>query len=74
MITGLFNPNALSAIKDFGITYVVGDSSRPELQPDNPYHGLWTTTEKNGYPGIFIVPRYKLRHIFFVRVLTHSCS
>lgn len=56
-ISGLYNPDALSAMFDFGIKAVVGDSSLPPLNPVNPYHGLYTTEALNGYDGIYIVPR-----------------
>lgn len=57
-ITGLFNPEALRAIWDFGIRFVVGDNSRAELIPANLYHGLYTTVEKNGFDGLYIIPRH----------------
>lgn len=67
-ITGLFNGPCLQAIKDEGVTTVVGDNSRAELLPQtyggSTYHGLWTTQEVNGNTGVFIVPRWAT-NIFF---------
>ena len=42
---------------DSGIRNVVGDNSVAALLPTNPYHGMYTTVEKHGFPGIFIIPR-----------------
>lgn len=39
-ITGLFNGEALRAMADSGIQYVVGDNSVESLVPDNLYHGV----------------------------------
>jgi len=57
-ISGLFNPNALRALKDGGIKYVVGDNSVTALQASNPYHGIQTTAAVNGYESVYIVPRF----------------
>ncbi len=58
-ITGLFNPNALRAIADNGIKFVIGDNSRPELVSlTNKHWGRYTTSATNGYAGILIVPRF----------------
>jgi len=56
-ISGLFNPAALQAIKDFGIVNVVGDNSIAALRPANPYHCVHTSVAVNGVDGILIVPR-----------------
>lgn len=57
-ISGLFNPNALRAIKKNGITCVVGDNSVANLTQPNPYLGEWTSEDKHGVNGIFIIPRF----------------
>jgi hypothetical protein len=57
-ISGLFNPQALMAMHDVGLSYAVGDNTRKDLVPENIHHGLFTTKELNGYEGIFIIPRY----------------
>jgi len=57
-ITGLFNPEALRAMVDANITCVVGDNSVTKLIPKNPYLGMWTTVDYNGYEGVFIIPRF----------------
>lgn len=57
-ISGLFNPKALQAMLDVGLKYATGDNTRPEIVPKNIHHGLYTTSEFNGYDGLFIVPRY----------------
>eukprot|EP00026_Physarum_polycephalum_P003715 Phypoly_transcript_03729.p1 GENE.Phypoly_transcript_03729~~Phypoly_transcript_03729.p1 ORF type:complete len:737 (+),score=86.88 Phypoly_transcript_03729:116-2326(+) len=57
-ISGLFNGEVLRALAAVGITTVVGDNSRPELVPENRYHGIYTSVAKHGFDGIFIVPRH----------------
>lgn len=64
-VYGLFNPQALHALSDFGLKYLIGENSRPELAPppDQSYHCIRTTAAVNGYDGLVIVPRYALaRH------------
>jgi len=63
-ITGLFNADCLRAMADEGIVTAVGDNSRAELLPEDLYHGMYTTVEKNGYAGTFIIPRWAT-NIFF---------
>lgn len=57
-ISGLFNKNAMRAMKDLGVESVTGDNSRPELKPVNTYFGRYTEKAKNGVDGIFIMPRH----------------
>ena len=56
-ISGLFNANAIKAIKANGISYVMGDNSVPELLPENPHNAYFTTKEKNGEAGLLVMPR-----------------
>jgi len=61
-ITGLHNGDALRAFYDNGISFVVGDSTRPALcNPVNPYWPLNTTIENNGFAGVQIMPRWSTR-------------
>lgn len=57
-ITGLDNPQAMEAMYEFGIRFVVGDNSRWELIPPNLYHVLHSNKSANGVDGINIVPRH----------------
>jgi hypothetical protein len=56
-ISGLFNRNALMGLYETGIHNVVGDNSRRELWPANPYEGYFTGSDPNGFEGIFVIPR-----------------
>lgn len=56
-ISGLFNGNAIRAIKDNGIKYVVGDNSVDKLRPPNPHTAYYTTAKIHGEPGLLIIPR-----------------
>jgi len=56
-ISGLFNKDALRGLFANGIYTVVGDNSRRELWPLNPFHGFYTASETNGFEGIFVIPR-----------------
>eukprot|EP01111_Echinosteliopsis_oligospora_P008511 TRINITY_DN2423_c2_g1_i3.p1 TRINITY_DN2423_c2_g1~~TRINITY_DN2423_c2_g1_i3.p1 ORF type:complete len:898 (+),score=232.22 TRINITY_DN2423_c2_g1_i3:167-2860(+) len=56
-ISGIFNGEALRALWDVGIHFLVGDNSRPELRPEFPYHGYYTTVAVNGFKGMHILPR-----------------
>ncbi|KAJ3017196.1 UNVERIFIED_CONTAM: hypothetical protein HDU68_011805 [Siphonaria sp. JEL0065] len=65
-ISGIFNGDALRALTDFGITGVVGDSSRNKtLNTERP---LWwpmiTTVADNGFDGFIVIPRQSL-NIYF---------
>lgn len=56
-ISGLFNPNSLRAIDQNGVHNVTGDNTRPELV-ESLFMGHYTTKEKHGYPGLYIIPRH----------------
>ncbi|MFN8371150.1 MAG: hypothetical protein U0T83_11080 [Bacteriovoracaceae bacterium] len=58
-ISGLFNGEALRAIYDNGIKYVIGDNTKPKLvSPISKHWPRITTKEQNGFDGIYIIPRY----------------
>jgi hypothetical protein len=63
-ISGLLNADAIKAMLDFGIKYVVGDNSLPHLYVNhtNKYHGLYTNQieegDFNGHEGLYVVPRH----------------
>ncbi len=52
-ISGLTNPNFLSAAASQGIQYLVSDLSRPEGSPASPNTGIWNQYQ----PSIFEIPR-----------------
>ncbi|KAH6984590.1 hypothetical protein BKA56DRAFT_481636 [Ilyonectria sp. MPI-CAGE-AT-0026] len=58
-ITGMHNGDAIKAWMDNGITFVVGDNTRPVLRNTNSvYWPLISTVADNGYAGLTIVPRF----------------
>lgn len=71
-ISGLFNNDSIAAMLNAGLTNCVGDNScvaqqdiaagegtcSGNLRPSNKYHGIVTTKEEHGHPGLFIIPRY----------------
>lgn len=58
-ITGVKNGDAVKAWADSGITFIVGDNTRPTLRNQkSKYWPLATTVEMNGYDGVWIIPRY----------------
>ncbi|KAH7143658.1 hypothetical protein EDB81DRAFT_652594 [Dactylonectria macrodidyma] len=58
-ITGMHNGDAIQAWMDNGITYVVGDNTRPVLRnTQSVYWPLISTVADNGYAGLTIVPRF----------------
>lgn len=57
-ISGIFNKEALRALFEKGIYSIVGDNSRRELWPLNPFHGFFTAEQTNGFEGIFVIPRH----------------
>lgn len=59
-ISGLNNANFLSAARDNGLRYFVGDLSRPEWQPTFPNTG----TFHPNFPTLFIIPR-RATNIFY---------
>ncbi|MEZ4656218.1 MAG: hypothetical protein R2911_01445 [Caldilineaceae bacterium] len=52
-ISGLGNPNYLSAAKDFGIKYIISDTSRQGWNNPTPNAGFYSTFQ----PSILIIPR-----------------
>lgn len=57
-ISGLYNAQALDAMKKNGIKYIVNDMSVPKQRPAHPHTAYYTTTAVNGSDGILIMPRY----------------
>ncbi|KAL2289730.1 hypothetical protein FJTKL_01057 [Diaporthe vaccinii] len=58
-ITGLHNGDAIRAFTGNGITFVVGDNTRPRLlNTEYPFWTLTTTEERNGAAGLEIIPRF----------------
>jgi hypothetical protein len=53
-ISGLSNPAAMQAAWDFGVRYVVSDTSRPGMNNPSPNAGIWNALQ----PGILEIPRY----------------
>jgi hypothetical protein len=53
-ISGLSNPAALNAAWDFGVRYVVSDTSRPGMNNPSPNAGIYNAF----HPGILMIPRY----------------
>ncbi len=53
-ISGLFNPQAMQAVHDSGIRYVVSDTSRKGENNPSPNAGLYNQFQ----PSILMIPRY----------------
>jgi hypothetical protein len=53
-ISGLNNPEFLRAAKDFGIRYILSDTSRPGWTNPSPNAGFYSLYQ----PSILIIPRY----------------
>lgn len=53
-ISGLDNPEFFRAAKDFGIRYVLSDTSQPGWKNPSPNTGFYSTYQ----PSILIIPRY----------------
>jgi len=53
-ISGLDNPEFLRAAKDFGIRYILSDTSQPKWKNPSPNAGFYSIYE----PSILIIPRY----------------
>jgi hypothetical protein len=53
-ISGLSNPDFLRAAWDFGVRYVVSDTSRPGMGNPSPNAGIYNAYQ----PGILEIPRY----------------
>ncbi|KAI8800588.1 hypothetical protein BJ742DRAFT_764017 [Cladochytrium replicatum] len=57
-ITGLFNGDALAAMKENGILAAVGDNSRTNLvSPRGLWFPVYTTMDTSNYDGGIIIPR-----------------
>eukprot|EP01134_Creolimax_fragrantissima_P003765 CFRG3765T1 len=63
-ISGLNHSEAIQAMRDNGITSAVGDNSRVELRPENPWHGLLTNVRDRLDRSVFIIPRFATRVYF----------
>ncbi len=57
-ISGLYNGQALEAMKKNGIKNIVNDMSVIKQRPSNPHSAYYTTQGINGSDGILIMPRY----------------
>lgn len=58
-ISGLHNGDVIRAWLDNGITFVVGDNTRPVLRSvDSPFWARTTTVADDGYAGLTVVPRW----------------
>ena len=53
-ISGLNNPEFLRAAKDFGIRYILSDTSQPGWKNPSPNAGFYSSHQ----PSILIIPRY----------------
>ena len=53
-ISGLNNPEFLRAAKDFGIRYILSDTSQPGWKNPSPNTGFYSSYQ----PSILIIPRY----------------
>ncbi|KAI8801161.1 hypothetical protein BJ742DRAFT_859460 [Cladochytrium replicatum] len=57
-ITGIFNGDALAAMKEIGILGVVGDNSRQNLaNPKGHWFPLYTTVDTSNFDGAVVIPR-----------------
>jgi hypothetical protein len=52
-ISGLYNPNFHKAARDFGIKYLISDTSRPEWDNPTPNAGFYSVYQ----PSILVIPR-----------------
>jgi hypothetical protein len=65
-VTGLWNGAVLQAMWDLGIYACVSDNSVDNSStvdyelPPFPYHGVYSTMERNSFEGMFFVPREAL--------------
>ncbi len=58
-ISGLYNKEALSALYDSKISYVIGDNTKTDYRhPLNKHLPRATTLELNGFVGSHIIPRF----------------
>jgi hypothetical protein len=59
-ISGLTNPIAMKAAFDFGIRFVISDTSRPEWNNPSPNAGIYSSLA----PGLLVIPRHP-SNLFF---------
>ncbi|KNC81063.1 hypothetical protein SARC_06605 [Sphaeroforma arctica JP610] len=71
-ISGLNHTESIRAMSDLGITSAVGDNSRLDLMPDNPWHGFLTKVADESGRRIFVIPRYATRVYFDVSLPLES--
>lgn len=58
-ISGLYNKEALKAMYDLNISYLIGDNTKFDFRhPTNKHLPRATTTELNGFSGSHIIPRF----------------
>jgi hypothetical protein len=69
-ISGLNNPEFLRAAKDFGIRYILSDTSQPGWKNPSPNTGFYSVYE----PSILIIPRYPTNLYYNVSTPTEWLS
>ncbi len=69
-ISGLNNPEFLRAAKDFGIRYILSDTSQPGWKNPSPNTGFYSTFQ----PSILIIPRYPTNLYYNVSTPTEWIS
>lgn len=69
-ISGLENPEFLRAAKDFGIRYILSDTSQPGWKNPSPNTGFYSTYQ----PSILIIPRYPTNLYYNVSTPTEWLS
>lgn len=69
-ISGLNNPEFLRAAKDFGIRYILSDTSQPGWKNPSPNTGFYSIYE----PSILIIPRYPTNLYYNVSTPTEWIS
>lgn len=58
-ISGLYNKDALKAMYDLNISYLIGDNTKVDFRhPTNKHLPRATTVELNGFQGSHIIPRF----------------
>lgn len=69
-ISGLNNPEFLRAAKDFGIRYILSDTSQPGWKNPSPNAGFYSSYQ----PSILIIPRYPTNLYYNVSTPTEWVS
>ena len=69
-ISGLNNPEFLRAAKDFGIRYILSDTSQPGWKNPSPNTGFYSLHQ----PSILIIPRYPTNLYYNVSTPTEWLS